>query len=286
MPSERPPERRRRPGAGVSLSTLERGSGPPWVLLHGITANACIWDPVAARLAERFRVVAVDQRGHGQSDAPATGYAAADFAADVRALVADLDAGPAVVVGHSMGARNALVAAARHPEVVAACVAIDFGPGIEPHVFDALEQRIGATPPVFADEEAVLRYLGARYPMLPPEAIARRARCGYGRQPDGSFVPRAAPATMAAAAKGLREPLDADVRAIRAPTLVLRGGASPVVSAAAFATWRALRPDVATAELPGVSHYVPEEAPAATLAELEAFEATRGRTAGLMGRTG
>ncbi|MDP3768967.1 MAG: alpha/beta fold hydrolase, partial [Dehalococcoidia bacterium] len=84
MGFDRRAERRRRPGHGIWLSTLERGDGPPCVLLHGITANACVWDPIALRLAERYHVVAVDQRGHGQSDKPEAGYAAADFVADIR----------------------------------------------------------------------------------------------------------------------------------------------------------------------------------------------------------
>jgi 2-(acetamidomethylene)succinate hydrolase len=284
MPSERRPERRRRPGAGVWLSTLERGAGPPWVLLHGITANACVWDPVADRLGDRFHVVAVDQRGHGQSDAPAHGYAAADFAADIRGLIEELGAGPAVVVGHSMGARNALVTASRHPDAVAACVAIDFAPAIEPSVFDALDQRIAAAPQVFADEEELSRYLASRYPMFPPDAITRRVTCGYRRRPEGGFAPLADPDAVSAAAKGLREPLEADILAIRAPTLVLRGGASALVSPAAFATFRVLRPDFVFAELAGLSHYVPEEAPERTVAQLEAFDATRSRDAGVMGR--
>jgi len=182
MRFDRRGERRRRPGHGIRLSTLERGDGPPCVLLHGITANARVWDPIALRLAERYRVVAVDQRGHGQSDKPNAGYAAADFVADTRRLIEDIGTEPAVVIGHSMGARNGLATAARHPDLVAACVAIDFGPGIEPGVFDALDTRIAGSPDAFADEEEVRRYLTARYPTTPPEAIARRIAGGYRRR--------------------------------------------------------------------------------------------------------
>lgn len=285
MRSERRGERRRRPGHGVWLSTLERGAGAPCVLLHGITANACVWDPVAERLAERYHVVAVDQRGHGQSDAPASGYAAADFVADIRTLVEDIGPDPAVLIGHSMGARNALAAAARHPGLVAACVAIDFGPAIEASVFDALDVRIVAGPETFADEAAVRRYLVGRYPTVRPDAIARRVAGGYRRRPEGDFVAWAKTSAMTAAATGLREPLEADVLAIRAPTLVLRGGASWVVSAAAFATFRALRPDFSFAELAGVSHYVPEEAPEWTVTQWEAFDAFRTRGVGVSGMT-
>lgn len=275
MASDRRAERRRRPGHGIWLSTLERGEGPPCVLLHGITANACVWDPIALRLAERYHVVAVDQRGHGESDKPEAGYAAADFVADVRTLVEDIGGEPAVVIGHSMGARNALATAARHPDLVAACVAIDFGPAIQPAVFDALDTRIAASPETFADEDEVRRYLTARYPTTPPEAIARRIAGGYRRRPDGRLAPWAERAAMAQASTGLREPLEADVLAVRAPTLVLRGGQSWIVSEAAFARFQALRPDFAFATLAGVSHYVHEEAHEWTGAQWEAFDAAR-----------
>lgn len=275
MGFDRRAERRRRPGHGLWLSTLERGDGPPCVLLHGITANACVWDPFALRLAERYRVVAVDQRGHGQSDKPEAGYAATDFVADIRALVEDIGTEPAVVIGHSMGARNALAMAARHPDLVAACVAIDFGPGIEPAVFDALDARIAASPEVFADEDEVRRYLTARYPTTPPDAIARRIAGGYRRRHDGRLVPWADRSAMVAASTGLREPLEGDVLAVRAPTQVLRGGRSWIVSEAAFAGFQALRPDFTFATLAGVSHYVHEEAHEWTVAQWEVFDAAR-----------
>jgi 2-(acetamidomethylene)succinate hydrolase len=61
------------------------------VLPHGITANARVWDPIAEALADRYRVVAVDQRGHGLSEVPQGGYGAEEFARDIRALIEDLD---------------------------------------------------------------------------------------------------------------------------------------------------------------------------------------------------
>jgi 2-(acetamidomethylene)succinate hydrolase len=282
MPSDRA-ERRRRRGSGVWLSTLERGSGPLLVLLHGITANARVWDPVAEALAGRYRVVAVDQRGHGLSETPAGGYGADEFAHDVQALVEDLDDGPVVVMGHSMGARNALVAASRYPGTVVACVAIEFTPGIETPVFDALDQRIATGARRFADLEEVRAYLSARYPTIGPEAVARRMTGGFRTAPGGGVEPLASGPAMVAASRGLRDPFEADVLAIKVPTLVIRGGASAVVSPAAFATLRGMRPDFTFVELPGVSHYLPEEAPGWTVSQFEAFEAAGHLGAGRKG---
>src|SRR5215475_6649146 len=119
------------------LFAVEAGSGAPVICLHGITANAYVWLPVMERLAADHRVVAIDQRGHGRSDRPAAGYEASDFAADVVALIEALGA-PAIVIGHSLGARNALAAAVAAPDAVAAVVAIDFVPFIEEAIFASL----------------------------------------------------------------------------------------------------------------------------------------------------
>ena len=74
------------------LFAVEAGSGRPVICLHGITANAYVWLPVMERLAADYRVVAIDQRGHGRSDRLASGYAAGDFAADIVALIEALGA--------------------------------------------------------------------------------------------------------------------------------------------------------------------------------------------------
>jgi 2-(acetamidomethylene)succinate hydrolase len=252
---------------------VERGDGPLLMLLHGITANARVWDPIAEALADRYRVVAVDQRGHGLSESPERGYGAEEFAQDIRALVEDLDSGPAVVLGHSMGARNALVAASRHDSAVLACVAIEFTPGIEPHVFDALDERIATGIQRFTSLQEVRAYLAARYRGIPPEAVARRIAGGFRTAPGGGVEPLASGPAMMAASRGLREPFEADVLAIKVPTLIIRGGASAVVSPTAYASLRELRPDFTFAELPGVSHYLPEEAPDWLVSQFEAFEA-------------
>jgi pimeloyl-ACP methyl ester carboxylesterase len=103
------------------------GDGGAVVLLHGVASNARIWGPVAPLLVPRFRVVAVDQRGHGQSDKPPSGYDFATVTRDVRNFVEALGLERPVVVGHSWGGNVALEYAASHPEQVAGLVLVDGG---------------------------------------------------------------------------------------------------------------------------------------------------------------
>src|SRR5919108_4708537 len=117
------------PGDGVGLHARDwGGDGTPVVLLHGLASNARIWDGVAQRLADAgLRVVTLDQRGHGESKQPATGY---DFATVCRDLAAALDAlglERPVLVGHSWGANVALQYAAERAQAVAGLVLVDGG---------------------------------------------------------------------------------------------------------------------------------------------------------------
>src|SRR5215475_4859685 len=94
----------------LGLHYLEWGSAdhPPLLFLHGGSAHAHWFDGVAAAFADRFHVVSLDQRGHGESDwASPPAYATEDFAADLVALADTLNWGRFAVVGHSMGGHNA-----------------------------------------------------------------------------------------------------------------------------------------------------------------------------------
>jgi 2-(acetamidomethylene)succinate hydrolase len=243
---------------GISLHGVAAGSGPLALLGHGITANAYVFLPLMARLAGRFALVSFDQRGHGRSGKPAEGYAAADFAADIAAAVRVLGGGPAFLIGHSLGARNALEAGVRFPELVAAVVAIEFTPFIEPEVFDALAARVGGGDRLFESSAAVKAYLADRYSRLPPDAVERRAKYGYV-EADGGWRALADPAAMRKTSHGLRADLEPALRAIRVPTLLIRGADSRLVSPAAWAKTKALRPDLPAIEVAGGDHYAPEE---------------------------
>src|SRR5919201_5850693 len=99
------------PWRGRSIELAYRdwpGDGQPIVLLHGLSSSSRIWDQVAARLAPRWRVVALDQRGHGRSDKPDEGYDFETIVADDRAALAALAAERPVLVGHSWGGNAAL----------------------------------------------------------------------------------------------------------------------------------------------------------------------------------
>lgn len=257
----------------LNLRTRETGDGRLIVLMHGITANAAIWDPVTALLGQDHHVVAIDQRGHGGSDRPdvdPTSYQAEAYALDVISLIETLGAAPAVLVGHSLGARNAIVAGRLRPDLVHAVVAIDYTPRIEAEVLDALAARVKGGDRTFQSVAEIVEYLRGRYPLIPINAIQRRAEHGYRASEEG-LRPLADPAALAATAEGLRESFEADFMTIDVPTLLVRGAGSKLVSPAAWAAATTLRPDLLALEVPGTDHYVPEEAPDAVVDVIRAF---------------
>jgi 2-(acetamidomethylene)succinate hydrolase len=246
---------------GVSLWAKVSGQGRPVVLLHGVTANAYIWDAVGDRLAECLRVIAVDQRGHGRTGPAADGdYSAAAFARDVAGLAAVLGE-PIIVAGHSLGSRNAIEAAARYPAAVAAVAAIDFTPFIGTAVLGAVSDRVARGDRRYPSLDELRAYLRERYPLLPPGAIERRARYGYRADADGEYRPLADPGAMRLASAGLSEDLAPALSAMTAPAVLVRGAVSDLVSPEAFRRTRALRPDLPAVEVAGADHYVPEERP-------------------------
>ena len=117
------------PGTGVRLrATRWPGAGPPVLLLHGLASTRRFWDLVVPDVVSAgLSVLALDQRGHGDSDRPPGPYDSATVASDALTALDALGLSRAVVVGHSWGAAIALRLAALAPERVLAVVALDGG---------------------------------------------------------------------------------------------------------------------------------------------------------------
>lgn len=247
----------------LQLSVQESGSGDVTLLfLHGITANHRIWDPIVNELSGHYRCVSVDQRGHGRSDAPESGYRDLDYSDDIRGLADEVSPTQRVVlVGHSLGARNALVAAHRFPDRVSGVVAIDFTPYTPLEELDLIVSRLALAPDHYPSRQALHDFLAPRYPLLSAEAIDRRIDGGFDEHPDGRLTPRAAKHALEQTAQGLYADLEGPVSALTVPTLLIRGSESPVVPEDAYLRTLTLNPLLTGVVVEGTDHFVPEERP-------------------------
>jgi len=116
------------PARGVRLHYRDwGGNGAPMLLLHGLSSNSRIWDWTAPLLADRFRVVALDQRGHGLADVPEAGYGFDETTADVAEFIDFMELERPIVVGHSWGASVALVLGVEHTDYTRGLVMVDGG---------------------------------------------------------------------------------------------------------------------------------------------------------------
>jgi pimeloyl-ACP methyl ester carboxylesterase len=137
---------------GGRLAYVDEGTGPLVVLLHGGFLDHRMWNPQLATLPARYRVIAPDARGHGDSTVATAPFRHTD---DLAALLRHLDAGPAVLVGVSMGAGIATDTALEHPELVRALVVSGAGTS-EPEFADGwtAETIARVWPPLFAGDVA------------------------------------------------------------------------------------------------------------------------------------
>ncbi len=239
------------------------GRGRPLLALHGSAAHAHWWDPVAPLLSGHLRVLALDWRGHGRSQWPRPpAYGTEDFAADLLGVITRLHLDDVVLAGHSMGGHTALAFAAWHPESIERLVVLDARPMSNRTRVIELQAPGSHARVEFATRVAALR----RFRLSPPETIAPRSildavgRQGVQRLAPGRWVYRFDPACQRT-----RVPVDAWplLPRISAPTLIVRGEGSSVLSREVAERMTKAIPAARLEEIPDVYHHLTLDAPTA-----------------------
>ena len=258
---------------GLRLHYLDWGNeaAPPMLLLHGFSGHAHTWDTFARAMCDRFRVLALDQRGHGDSGWAKDGaYTVDDHAADISAFQDRLALGPFVLVGLSMGGRNAIRYTSGHPGKVERLVIVDIGPDIAPQGAERVRRTAAEAPEEFAGVDDALAYVRQQAVFLSPAAEAalrHRVEHGVKKLPSGRYTWKYDKFLRDQRRQGGAPPVDLwpAVRQITAPTLIVRGAESDVFSPETAKRMHELIPESRLVEIPGAGHSVPADAP-------EAFE--------------
>ncbi len=268
---------------GIRLHVWTAGAGPALVLLHGYPQSGIMWRKLAPELSRHYSVVVPDLRGYGDSDKPRDGYDKKTMARDIHEVMLALGHQTYSVVGHDRGARVSHRLAIDHADAVRKLCLLDIVPthtlfrdtGRELaaaywHWFffqvpDLPEAMIQAAPRTFLG--FMLNALSATAGVIEADAFEEYLR--VFTQP-GTI--RAGLEDYRAAAKQDYADDEADLaRRITCPTLVIWGEYGKMHSLFdVLSTWRDKALDVRGHPLP-CGHFIPEEAPAALLADLQRF---------------
>jgi esterase len=219
---------------GLRLHYVEWGEAnqPTIVMLHGLRAYGHWFDEFAVVAEGRYRLIAPDQRGRGESDWAKDGrYNTDAYVADLAGLVDTLGLDRFVLFGHSMGGTNAINYAAQHPNRVSALVIIDSAPELDPRGLTRIRSELGATPKTFASWEEARAFIRRLHVRPSEQHIATRlawmlkevepGRIVW-RLDDAIFDPRMTPDPPSRTWSKLDQ--------IRCPTLMVRGGVSDLVT--------------------------------------------------------
>ena len=255
---------------GIRLASDSYGDpdGPPVLLFHGGGQTRHSWHTTADTLAgQGWRAISVDLRGHGESQWSDNGdYSIDAFAGDVVSIALALDEKPALV-GASLGGVASLVAAGESSvDLATALVLVDIAPRIE--VTGAL--RIGGfmmehMESGFASVEEAAAAVAAYNPNRPPPSDFSGLMRNLRRREDGRLVWHWDPRFLTRQAGGLDETrvslmdgerLDAAARALRVPTLLVRGRMSDVLSEDGVRQFRALAPEAEFVDVADAGHMV------------------------------
>lgn len=241
--------------------------GPTVVALHGITGHARTWDEEARLLAGSRRVLALDQRGHGDSDpAPDGDYSDDALLGDLVAFADALGLRQFALLALSLGGRVAINFAARHPGRVERLVVVDIGPEIAPAGRARVGTLMAAAPERFETLEDVVAHMRANSPRYAEPMLVHRARHAVRPLPEGGFTWKYDRTLRDAIRQGrLRVPADLWPQwgAIACPTLLVRGADSDVLSAETAKRMVDMLPTARLAVVPGAGHTVPGDQPAA-----------------------
>ena len=256
---------------GGRLHVVERGDGPPLVLVHGVTLQSAVWALQLRQLADRYRVLVIDQRGHGRSVAGTGGYLFDRLAEDLIEVLGALRVHRAVLVGHSMGGMVAETAALDHPDrlarhvaglVLVATSADTFGRG---RVGDRVRAASSAA------SQAGLRLAAERgwgiFPHQDVSTFVARASFGAGPRPADveftrSMIAAMEPGAMAELTASLLDFSVADrLGEIALPTAVVVGTHDLLTPPRAARVLAAGIPGASLTMLPGSGHMVMLERP-------------------------
>lgn len=267
--------------AGGKSHTLEeiRQLGPrrKWIFLHGLMGYAINWRKIVTNLGPNDLSLIFDQRGHGKSWKPEKGYAPEDYAEDLLHIVDEIGWSKFILVGHSMGGRNALMFTARHAEKVEKLIIEDIGPEAQPKATEYYEKLFAAIPTPFpnklkAKEFFLNDFLKVAKVRGNGQTLGLYLYSNIIEQPNGQADWRfSKKAMLESIALGRAKDHWAELRALSVPTLVLRGAQSDDFPRDVFEKIPLTNPRVEILEIPDAGHWIHYDQPEVFIRVIKQF---------------
>jgi esterase len=238
------------------------GEGTPLVMLHGFTGHAHTWDRTAAGLSEQYRVLALDQRGHGESDwAPI--YGSRPMVEDVLRFFDALQLDRAVLMGLSMGGNVAYLFASSHPERVERLIILDIGPEIQPAGAERIAANLSAQDTFASEDEAVEAARAANHRPTDDD-LRHRVSHNLRVRPDGTLTFKWDKALRDGSATRDENTLEERWEAWRevgVPVLLVRGADSDILSSETTARMLKENPNTTLAVVADCGHSITLDRP-------------------------
>lgn len=219
---------------------LGNPSCPKLVFLHGLMGSGANWRKIANAFADDYHILLFDQRGHGRSFQPLKDYKPEDYASDLAQILNELGWDRIILVGHSMGGRNALNFASRWPHRVIGLVLEDISAEGDQEGVNRIESLLALVPTPFTSRAEAKRYLLEEFPQkLRQKDAMTLAQYFYSNimeMPDGTADWRFSKAgVLATLYEGRNRDRWAELRQLQVPALLIRGNESPDLKADVFA---------------------------------------------------
>jgi pimeloyl-ACP methyl ester carboxylesterase len=271
------PEDRELKVGNLRLHYLDWGNPdrPPMVFLHGGALTAHTWDVVCLALRNDYHCLALDQRGHGDSDW-ADDYSSERHAEDIHGFVEQLSIGRTVVIGQSMGGLNSIVYAGRGGERLAGLVIVDVGPELNYSGTKRIGDFIQSTPESESLDSFIQKAMEFN-PRRNPVLLRRSLMHNLRKLPNGKWAwkwdpnrMRSNPGQLQDHIAGMRR-LWSHVDKIGCPTLVMRGAKSDIFSDENAEKFASTLPKGRWVRIEDAGHTVQGDNPRAMLRELREF---------------